>query len=194
MHDRSGAGACVWSLRPFARVAEAQYERKTMPKFSERNGYVAAKAIQFERMDSALRTSLWNFIDTHFFESEEFHFSKDLVLKNQAMIIYDRFHKKAIRDLPYEIEDFVSRKSGWFNKKAQWYEVYDYCEFCLSDLIGTHAAEQVNGNLNWVLEREKSSYRVIDGFIAPIVQQEQLDGIQRALELARQISRSSRAH
>ena len=98
------------------------------------------------------------------------------------MIIYDRFHKRAVRDLPYEIEDFVLSESEWFNKKAQWYEVYDYCEFCLSDLIGTHAAEQIIGNLNWVLEREKSGYRVIDGIIAPIVQQEQIDGVQRALD------------
>jgi hypothetical protein len=124
-----------------------------MPRFSERHGYVAAKAIQFEDMDAALRTSLWNFIDKVFFESEEYQFHKDAQLKTQAMIVYDRFHKKAVRTLPFEIDDFVSQEFKWF-AKAQWYEVYDHCEFCLSTLGDANTMSERQASFNWVLEEK----------------------------------------
>jgi hypothetical protein len=41
------------------------------------------------------------------------------------------------------------------------------------------------GNLNWVLEREKSGYRFIGNCITPIVESEQIEALQNALDSAR---------
>jgi hypothetical protein len=82
-----------------------------MPSFSERHGYIAAKSIQFEAMDQALRTSLWNFIDIHFFQSDEDDLEMDAALQDFARILYDRFHKKAVRSLPFGIDQFIAMES-----------------------------------------------------------------------------------
>ena len=153
-----------------------------MPSFSERHGYIAAKSIQYEVMDQALRTSLWNFIDAHFFESDEVHLYEDTELQNFARILYDRFHKKVVRSLPSGIDEFIAMESEWF-EKAKWNEIYDYCEFCLAQRPHNIAdAEQCQKNFNWVLEREKSGYRLIGGIITPIIDKEQIAGIQSVLD------------
>jgi AbiJ N-terminal domain 4 len=153
-----------------------------MPSFSERHGLIAEKSIQFGSMDQALRTSLWNFIDAHFFESEEHHLYEDAVLQNFAQILYDRFHKKAVRSLPFEVDEFIAKESEWF-EKAPWNLIYDYCEFCLGHGTTNPAdAESYQNNFNWVLEREKSGYRLIGGIITPIVDTEQIASVQRALD------------
>ena len=106
-----------------------------MPSFSERHGFIAAKMIQLGSMDQALRTSLWNFIDAHFFESNEHYLYEDAALQKFAQILYDRFHKdrfhkKVVRSLPGEVDEFIEKESKWF-EKAPWNSIYDYCEFCL---------------------------------------------------------------
>lgn len=152
-----------------------------MPTFSERHGYTAEKAIQLRSMDSALRTCLWNFIDMQFFQTEEAYFSQDAQLHVDAKILYDGFHKKAVRSIPFEIENFVKQELKWFTN-SEWHEAYSYCEFLLSTLISNNDAKNVHSTFNYVLEREKSGYRLIGGLITPIIEQEQLEEIQTALD------------
>jgi AbiJ-like protein len=153
-----------------------------MPSFSERHGLIAEKSIQFGSMHQALRTSLWNFIDAHFFESEEHHLYEDATLLNFAQILYDRFHKKVVRSLPFEVDEFVAKESEWF-ENAPWNLIYDYCEFCLGhETTNSTDAEQYQSTFNRVLEREKSGYRLIGRIITPIVDTEQLASIQCALD------------
>jgi hypothetical protein len=153
-----------------------------MPSFSERHGYIASKSIQFEVMDDALRTSLWNFIDAHFFQSDEYDLHKDDILQNFASILYDHFHKKVVRGLPAEVDVFIAKESEWF-EKAPWNVIYDYCEFCLIRGPNNSAdVDRYQRSFNWVLEREKSGYRLIGGIVTPIIDKEQIECVQTVLD------------
>ena len=152
-----------------------------MTSFSERHGYISERSIQFEAMDQQLRTSLWNFIDSHFFEFNEQNLYEDGELQDFARILYDRFHKKAIRSVPFGVNEFIAKEFEWF-EKAPWNAIYDYCEFCLVHTPTSSGDEERWRNIfNWVLEREKSGYRLIGGIITPIIDKEQIAGVQSAL-------------
>ena len=152
-----------------------------MAGFSERYGYSVAKAIQFESMDMALRNSIWNLLDHSFFQSEESFLFQDARLENLAMRLFDGFYKKSTRLLPDQIESFIAAEESWVSL-AKWYLVYDYCEYWLGEIAADKtAANELGRNLNFVLEREKAGYRAINGLITPIIEAEQIAGIEAAI-------------
>ena len=67
----------------------------------------------------------------------------------------------------------------------QWYEVYDFIEFTLSSL-GERQSKFVAA-CNSVLEREMSAYRLADARIVPITSQGELEVIEEAIELTKDL-------
>ena len=90
-----------------------------MPTFSERHGYTAAKAIQFETMDTALRNSLWNLIHTFVFATKHGYTRDDMHFHSIAKRLYDSFHKQSVRKISPRTSGVIDEEERWF-ASAQW--------------------------------------------------------------------------
>lgn len=156
-----------------------------MPRFSERIGAVSfPRNLQVESIDEALRNSLWNAVVQCFDPIEAW----DRVTEYLARL----FYKIPVDDVP--ASNTAGRK--WVRQKffeAPWHEVYDTIEFLVqySDLIRdrpspyhhVHYLDQRQAflrEINLILERELSGYRFINGVLAPITDQTEIQAIEEA--------------
>lgn len=155
-------------------------------KFSQRIGKVPlTKEIQLESIDIDLKNGLWNGISLYvidiFFNSSR---SENLVKFDQFCInLWHDYFKLPVDNIPYRKEDsvyFIREK--FYN--SSWYEVYDLLEF-LAQLDFRYfglSKEGFVGFCNNVLEREFSGYRFINNLISPITNQQEINGLETAIE------------
>jgi len=116
--------------------------------------------------------------DEHIFSAGDFLYSA----RGFAPEIHDfskqlwrDYFKKPIDTRPeFETEILLEIRAYFF--KCEWYEVYDFTEFLLS------CYGNLEDDLNNVLERELSGYRIIDGTVAPITSKEELQEIETAIQ------------
>lgn len=156
-------------------------------RFSERYGFVKVRdTFQIESMNKALKNRLWNqfrmyFIDT--LESKNHTYPKVIKFENDYLFfkrIYDEFFKssevpeRGIKKLSLSIKDL------FFN--LEWFLVYDFIEY-ISNL---HSSEDYSSHfkkaVNLVLETEMSAYRFVDNYIAPIIDEVEIQTVEEALE------------
>lgn len=163
-----------------------------MKPFSERIGVVSArKSIQLSSMDAALKNSLWNEIYTFYTgdakESPPWSRVASAVAKNVHKIPVD------------SIGATSSQSLAWFRKaflEGPWHQVYEIIEFLyISELETANAIAKIVGdigghrqrvtslkaNLNRVLERELSGYRIIDKILTPISSSIETEAIENAI-------------
>lgn len=164
-------------------------------RFSERHGYKKVREIvQIESIDELLKNSLWSILKAHIWdrvrESKEGH-GGYIISKNVNTATYVFCQKLWFNYFKYPLDDLgrdwskvLDRLRGNFFT-CEWYEVYDFIEFCANN-YGPHGFQKnFTGSCNAALEKEMSAYRFIDGLISPITKQEQLDEIEKALEESR---------
>lgn len=164
-----------------------------MKRFSERNNHVEINfEPQLDWIDEPLKNAIWNILFEDFlkyisddtgeqFSKSESNFSK------VAKYIWKEFYKKPIDTLEtgayYNFTEikkypFISRIRLWYFG-AEWYEIYDFVEFiCTSFSV----SKEFVSELNRVLQRELSAYRIIDGLITPISNKEEINQINDSLE------------
>ncbi len=162
-----------------------------MISFSERRGLIPERLIQIDSVDEQLRNRLWNyFFNEEFVEKYDGPLNFDWHSSNYG-IVEDMLDLMGLR---YEDPDTGS--GHIHNKQAleniliscNWNNVYDFIEKYLS-LLSANDAQRVAGELNELLEEERSGYRIIRGtyngescfFVSPITDNGELDSIQEAL-------------
>jgi hypothetical protein len=128
-------------------------------------------------MDNDLRNGLWNvcfecqfyrFLDKYFRSGEDF-FSRRL---------WKEFFKLPIDEVPLGLNLFKVVRKFYF--ETHWAEVYDLLEL----LAGAPSTlTKFQQGINQVLERELSGYRLMQGLIIPISNQEQITAIEEASQL-----------
>ncbi|WP_422452465.1 AbiJ-NTD4 domain-containing protein [Endozoicomonas sp. ALC066] len=164
-------------------------------RFSERYGHKKIRDIvQIESIDEPLRTALWNVLQIHIWDSVKmssgmyvrYYISNDSNREtyNLCKRLWLSYFKKPLDTLDSEWDDARKFLRGYFFK-CEWYEVYDFIEFCASNYDRHGFKERFTDSCNKVLEREMSAYRFINGLIVQITEQEQLDDIEKALEESR---------
>jgi hypothetical protein len=162
-------------------------------RFSERHGFAPVRtAIQTTTMDVVLRTSLWNVVRVIFLTSDKYSLESDPKLVKIAKSSQIHFFKEPLDDLPHSADDYIEAVRKWFFE-AKWYEAYDYIEFLRTVVRGSNpnqysdeykTSEYFGRTINKILETEKSGYRFVGDKIAPIVNEEELDAIEAALEVS----------
>jgi hypothetical protein len=163
-----------------------------MKPFSERIGAVSArKSIQLSSMDDALKNSLWNEIYTFYtgniMESPPWKQVASAVAKNVHKIPID------------SIGATSSQALAWFRKaflEGPWHQAYEIIEFLylselesasvMAEIVGDigghrHRIASLKSNLNLVLERELSGYRLIGNILTPISSSIETDSIDNAI-------------
>lgn len=164
--------------------------------FSQEHGYKpVGEVIQFESMDEPLRNNLWNALSTCYwntFEIDAYAYNKKDIyslgsttneeLHKLCTNIWITHYKRPIDELDRDWRETRLKIREYFFS-YEWYEVYDLIEF----ISQSHPSEEINKdfkeNCNKVLEQEMSAYRFVGDRIARIVDNEEIDTIEKAIEV-----------
>jgi len=165
---------------------------KDYKPFSERYGYRQSKLQQVESVDDVLRNCLWN----AFYDSFPVCGGHRRYLHPIYLAIW-REHSHNPAD---EYNGFQPHPRTFVRElfqKAEWFKVFDLIEFCLQALHGyavsrvlTQAypqstrdqASRLEAECNRVLKEENSAYRIIEGLVAPITSEQEIEEIKTALQ------------
>lgn len=149
-------------------------------KFSERMGIVKAKdTIQLESMDDDLRVGLWNIFQIFFLDKMDEYFLD----RSPALIFFQNLWlhhlKKPLDTLDSYKKITVSKiRSLFFD--WEWYEAYDFIEYLAgSDFLKNHNSFETA--CNYILARDRSGYRLVDGLITPITNEHEINEIDDAI-------------
>ncbi len=148
--------------------------------FSQRNGYSKVNdMMQIESLSVYLRTDIWNYLYNLWF--------KDLCNGKAPMLLADTytvFLHKRIDDLPYREEDQI-KIFEVIIFQSPWYIPYNFLEFCYDFLMKESFHVDPNSfsyEINLILERNNAGYRMIEGQITPITNENEIETIQKAAE------------
>jgi hypothetical protein len=152
-----------------------------MAKFSDRLGITQVPTeLQVEEMSNELRNSLWNVLVS----TIQGNWSKCLCL------LYCDYLRQPIDDLNLNLifpEDIYRMKFRQIFMDSSWYEVYNIVEFILQNTqrLGLSGFKKTifERDLNYVLERELSGYRVIQDEIVKIIDEQEVESIRQAASL-----------
>ncbi len=154
-------------------------------RFSERYGHKKVRElVQLESIDEPLRNTLWNLLKIHVWNDARH--SNLLVESNHGIKLlceklWFNFFKKPLDNLSKDWPKvLIELKKFFFG--CEWFEVYDFIEFVANNYSRYEFREQFTENCNATLEKEVSAYRFVDGFISRIIEREQIEEIELALE------------
>ena len=165
--------------------------------FSERFGLKSAKSgIQLTEMDEALRTGLWNVLTTHYFQD---HVSADMYSYGPRSLYPDDELKSVLKRLwlDYFKRPLDTMESTWdemypilrtYFFESAWNEVYDFCEFVCGCFPDQRTNSAFWSDCNFVLQRERSAYRFVNGRLARVTDKTEIDALEAALALPRSLS------
>lgn len=159
--------------------------------FSERYGYVH-REIQIESIDVALWNGLWNVFIGHVWEPmyelespASFQQMEDFC-KN----LWDNYFKEARDSFDYHKirsnYNFTSIRSAIKARfdNEDWYRMYDFLEFVINNFpFEDRLKDYCIKSYNSTLEREKSGYRFVNGLIAPIISDIEIEEIEVAAKI-----------
>ncbi len=153
-----------------------------MIPFSERAGIVPPRQIQTDSFDLKLRASLWNLCRRYWLtQSDKSARLVDDDIYELAEALYEHYYKLPVDELPYDSFEFLDSQRKYF-MDSTWYNVLEIIEFlCQVYESDANRKMQFQNNMNFVLEREKAGYRIIDGMFVPITSQTELDEVGATL-------------
>jgi hypothetical protein len=144
--------------------------------------------LQKEGMDEALRVALWNVLDLAMWQDlrGEHYLIWDAPLTVLVKRIWWHFLDQPLDRLPDTssevVEDFRSIVLG----DSDWHYVFDFIEFLVQETGDTHGRMPVQ--LNAVLKRHMSAYRIIGDQVVEVTEEEQVAAIETALTDTRPLS------
>lgn len=153
-------------------------------KFSERIGKRIVKAdIQLDAMDINLRNGLWNIIEVHIIAPlgrETSVCLKDSNFMTFFKTIWFSFYKEPLDQMdalsPNNINNLRARYFKW-----DYLDVYDFIDFIIQIKNPPFNCDKFVEDLNYMLKRELSGYRIINGILSPIINQNEIIEIEKAL-------------
>lgn len=135
--------------------------------FSERKGYKTTKVIQKDSIDDDLRNSIWNVYE----RVVSYHHAEHSFIVS----FYEDHVKKTYSAIDLLSSKLYSVKQYFFEMK--WYEAYDFIEFTSKHLKD----KRFDSEINRILERELSAYRLVKGIITDITTEQEIDLLEKQL-------------
>lgn len=149
--------------------------------FSEKYGYKLEKQIQHECISDVLRKRIWNLF--YQWEIQDGGLSSERV--NAAFTGKQTVEAKICDRLGFVVNGSVKGLNAqgkiekYITETCKWYEVYDFVDIhlnCLKDEKKVQRAQQYND----LLEQEKAGYRIVNGSVEPITNQQEIEIIETA--------------
>ena len=159
-----------------------------MARFSERHGYTSLKdTLQIESMDSRLRVSIWNLVFIHLKPTLEYPARLDNQNKSYQHFFYMlwlRYLHQKINNIPSHTEQLVELIEDYIDSK-EWHDVYDFIEFFVEEgfLHYSESKEDFTKSINNVLIRFNSAYRLVNGQITPITDEQEIIEIEEVNQI-----------
>jgi len=156
-------------------------------RFSERMGYEKPKTeLQKEGMDKELRNGIWNCLTVNIFDNlSDYTVSSDAANYKAKEHLIERlwldFFKSTIDTRPYKKRQFIEVIRDWFFK-VDWTRVYDFVEFIIENNKNKRHTENFVEDLNSILKRELSAYRIVSSKVTPITSDLEIDEIEKAVD------------
>ncbi len=163
--------------------------------FSERCGYAGPRdALQYECMDDALRIGIYNVLYSFLGEysrnsnqedickriwSELWHFS--LSQFPPRYLFYSKLESVITQNIWFETYDLIEFVAQWFKKKYHMSAKFNYDT--ANNSVCDVSLKYYSQVINEVLEREKSGYRLIDGYIEALTNDEEISELEDNLRL-----------
>jgi len=157
-----------------------------MKLFSQRKSLKTIRSIiQVDSMDAALRNHLWNVLTFAYWSKGAECFQKNSKLEALCHAFWHRYFEKTIDCMPnYWPVILAELKNEFFTCK--WNEVYDFIEF-VATFYPEESCGEVNKEFinicNIVLKDDLSAYRFIEGKIVQISSEEEINEIEKALDI-----------
>lgn len=154
--------------------------------FSQQYGYKSIKQVQRDSMDENLRIDLWNIFYSNFACNVKDPLYDYEIYEEQIEFLQDvliNFLKRPIDELPNDGRKMVLIVKQFF-LDAEWYEVYDLLEYNVKNCTQKRICDEFIKECNRILENEASAYRFIGSVIAPIIDELQIEQLQKASEVS----------
>ena len=159
-------------------------------RFSQRYGYTPVKdVVQLEYMDMDLRNSLWNCLETFYWNmarTSHLNDSRNYDLRVICTEIWKDFFKRPLDTIPFSWPEAKSQLRHYFIDQAEWYQVYDFIEFISKNDSSKSLPSRpllFRLEVNHILEREMAGYRFVDELIVAITDRTEIDEIETAMNV-----------
>lgn len=161
-----------------------------MKTFAQRKGLVPVEeVIQTSGMTAALRNSLWNVLDVALWSAKDFMYKQYGApeIDGFSQALWMHFYKEPVDSRPSDIynggiksgETLQIIREKFF--AAQWYEVYEFIEYVVGLYKRVNPRLSLATVLNAMLEKESSGYRIVEGLVADITSQQEIDMLGEAI-------------
>jgi len=160
-------------------------------RFSERHGHKTVRqAIQIESVTDELRNALWSVLKVHVWDNVlgssyplPGHFlSANPKIAALCKRLWFEYFKQPLDTLSNDWAKVLPGLRAYFFK-CPWYEVYDFLEFVLNQYqFGSpNDKNAMIQSCNYVLQREGSAYRLVEGLITRITDEVEIKETEAAL-------------
>lgn len=152
-------------------------------RFSERIGKRKPKVeIQIDSMDKELKNSLWNIISLSIIDNLK---SRDWLHQTSyerlIQSIWFSFFKEPLDNIPNNTSRIASEiRTRFFS--WDYLDTYDFLDF-LSTMRDEFDVEEFIHSCNFILKRELAGYRFVNGKLAPITSEQEINEIEKAINL-----------
>lgn len=152
-------------------------------RFSERIGKRPVKVdLQLDSMDADLRNGIWNIINIYILNPmrTQHSFYLPAGYDNLFFNIWFSHYREPIDDMKKDCD------SNIFNLRSRYFTwdylgVYDFINFLVEQSNTPFQMYAFIKDLNFILERELSGYRVVDKLLVPITNETEISEIESAL-------------
>jgi len=155
-------------------------------KFSERMGFVKVSDVfQIDSMNQELSNRSYNFIDEEYLTNDNLRSS---IYKE----IHTNFYKLKHNQFKYYVGTLRYKHKTSFEDsfdKSNWHKIYDLLEFIIQMYTSysnfaeyiAYQSEAFITEINLILEEERSGYRIIDNLVIPIIDNNEIESIEEAI-------------
>jgi hypothetical protein len=154
-----------------------------MLSFSQRKGLVqVSEVIQVDSMNDVLRNSIWNALTLKVWRVPGFMYDSrgdsSRRINQFVMELWGEYLKLPVDSRPLQPAKALDAIRQTFYQ-FEWNEVYDFLEFMVTAETGL--SSDLTSELNRVLERENSAYRIVANTVTDITAQEEMQMLDEAI-------------
>lgn len=150
-------------------------------RFSERIELIKAKdTIQVDFIDDDLRNGLWNAVQVYYLDNVKAKWIANSPYSSFFNNLWHNFFKLPLDSMDDWYGTTRAQLREWFFN-WEWHEIYDFIEY-LTKIDSPTPSDKFIDFCNGILERELSGYRFINGLIAPITSESEIQEIDSAIQ------------